>query len=97
MYIQLNDYIIAAQSGVVAQVTASSVYQDPTTNEFIGQVNISPGSSFFGLLFNRITSQTYPNVVLDNIANSSVNIVDFTDNNTPFNETSLLLNKLTTM
>ena len=38
--IQLNDYIIAAQSGVVAQVTASSVYQDPTTNEFIGQVNI---------------------------------------------------------
>ena len=84
--IQLNDYIIAAQSGVVAQVTASSVYQDPTTNEFIGQVNISPGSSFFGLLFNRITSQTYPNVVLDNIANSSVNIVDFTDNNTPFNE-----------
>ena len=84
--IQLNDYIIAAQSGVVAQVTASSVYQDPTTNEFIGQVNISPGSSFFGLLFNRITSQTYPNVVLDNIANSQVNIVDFTDNNTPFNE-----------
>ena len=84
--IQLNDYIIAAQSGVVAQVTASSVYQDPTTNEFIGQVNISPGSSFFGLLFNRITSQTYPNVVLDNIANSQVNIVDYTDNNTPFNE-----------
>ena len=84
--IQLNDYIIAAQSGVVAQVTASSVYQDPTTNEFIGQVDISPGSSFFGLLFNRITSQTYPNVVLDNIANSQVNIVDFTDNNTPFNE-----------
>ena len=38
--IQLNDYIIAAQSGVVAQVTASSVYQDPTTQEFIGQVNI---------------------------------------------------------
>ena len=84
--IQLNDYIIAAQSGVVAQVTASSVYQDPTTQEFIGQVNISPGSSFFGLLFNRITSQTYPNVVLDNIANSQVNIVNFTDNNTPFNE-----------
>ena len=82
--IQLNDYIVGAQSGVVALVTQTSAYQDPTTQEFIGQVNISEGSSFFGLLFNRITSQTYPNVVLDNISQSQIGIVNFTDNNTAF-------------
>ena len=82
--IQLNDVIIAAKSGVVATIASTSPYQDPVTNEFISQVNISEGSSFFGLLFNRITSQTYPNVVLDNIAESQVSIVDFTDNVTAF-------------
>lgn len=44
------------------------------------------GSSFFGLLFNRITSTSYPNVVLDDISKSQVNIVNYTDNDTPFNE-----------
>jgi len=82
--IQLNDVIVGAQSGVVASVTATATYQDPTTQEFIGQVNISEGSSFFGLLFNRITSQTYPNVVLDDISKSQIGVVDFTDNSTPF-------------
>jgi len=82
--IQLNDIIIGSNSGVVASVASTSAYQDPTTNEFIGQVNISPGSSFFGLLFNRITSSSYPNVVLDNISQSQVNVVDFTDNLTAF-------------
>ena len=80
----MNDVIIGANSGVVASVASTSAYQDPTTNEFIGQVNISPGSSFFGLLFNRITSSSYPNVVLDNISQSQVNVVDFTDNATAF-------------
>ena len=72
-------------SGVVARITSTAVYQDPTTNESIGQVNISPGSSFFGLLFNRIASQTYPNVIIDDISQSQVNVVDFTDNSTAFN------------
>ena len=82
--IQLNDYIIGASSGVVSQITATSAYQDPATQEFISQVNISEGSSFFGLLFNRITSQTYPNVVLDNISQSQVSIVQFQNNTTAF-------------
>ena len=82
--IQLDDYIIGAKSGVVAQITATSAYQDPITNEFIEQVNISEGSSFFGLLFNRLTSISYPNKVLDNISESQVSIVDFTDNATAF-------------
>ena len=83
--IQLNDVIIGAQSGVVATVTSTAVYSDPTTNVNIGQVNISPGSSFFGLLFNRIASQTYPNIILDDISQSQINIVNFTDNSTDFN------------
>ena len=82
--IELNDVIIGASSGVVARITSTAAYQDPVTQEFIGQVNISEGSSFFGLLFNRITSQTYPNVVLDDISKSTVSIVDFTDNATAF-------------
>ena len=82
--IQLNDVIIAAKSGVVATIASTSPYQDPVTNEFISQVNISEGSSFFGLLFNRIASQTYPNVVLDDISQSQISIVDFTDNLTAF-------------
>ena len=83
--IQLNDYIIGAKSGVVAQVTSTSAYQDPVTNEFIEQVNISEGSSFFGMLFNRLTSISYPNVVIDDISKSQVSIVDFDDNLTAFN------------
>ena len=82
--IQLDDYIIGAKSGVVARITATSAYQDPITNEFIEQVNISEGSSFFGLLFNRLASITYPNKVLDDISKSQVSIVDFNDNVTPF-------------
>lgn len=82
--IELNDVIIGASSGVVARVTGTSIYQDPVTQEFISQVNISEGSSFFGLLFNRIASTTYPNVVIDDISQSQVNIVDFTNNTTAF-------------
>ncbi len=83
--IQLNDVIIGAQSGVVARITSTSAYQDPITQEFIEQVNISSGSSFFGLLFNRLTSISYPNKIIDDISNSQVSIVDFTDNVTAFN------------
>ena len=82
--IQLDDIIIGAGSGVVARVISTSPYQDPATQEFISQVNISEGASFFGLLFNRITSINYQNIVLDDIAASQVSIVDFDDNTTPF-------------
>jgi hypothetical protein len=83
--IQLNDVIIAAQSGVVARVTSTSPYQDPVTEQFISQVNISEGASFFGLLFNRITSINYQNAVLDDISTSQISIVDYDDNATAFN------------
>jgi|SaaInlV_120m_DNA_3_1039746.scaffolds.fasta_scaffold00199_3 hypothetical protein len=82
--IQTDDTIIGARSGVVARITQTSAYQDPVTLEFIEQVNISSGSSFFGLLFNRLTSVTYPNVIIDDISQSQVSIVDFDDNLTAF-------------
>ena len=82
--IQLDDVIIASQSGVVARITSTATYQDPETGEFIGQVNISDGSSFFGFLFNRITSTTYPNVVLDDISQSQISVVNYDDNATAF-------------
>ena len=85
--IQLNDVIIAAGSNVVARITSTSPYQDPVTQQFVDTVTISEGSSFSGLLFNRITSQTYPNVILDNLSQSQVNIVNFDnyESNTAFN------------
>ena len=83
--IELDDVIIAAQSGVVARVTSANTYSDPVTGEFIPQVNISDGSSFFGLLFNRIASTTYPNIILDDISASTVNVVRADDNETAFN------------
>jgi hypothetical protein len=86
--IQLNDIIIAAGSKVVARITSTTPYQDPVTSEFVDTVTISEGSTFFGLLFNRITSQTYPNVILDNLSQSQINIVEY-DNfeaANPFND-----------
>ena len=86
--IQLNDIIIAAGSKVVARITSTTPYQDPVTSEFVDTVTISEGSTFFGLLFNRITSQTYPNIILDNLSQSQINIVEY-DNfeaANPFND-----------
>jgi len=85
--IQLNDIIIASGSGVVAKITSTSPYQDPVTQQFVDTVEISEGSSFSGLLFNRITSQSYPNIILDNLSQSQVNIVSFDnyESNTLFN------------
>ena len=85
--IQLNDTIIAAGSGVVARITSTTPYQDPVTQQFVDTVEISEGSSFSGLLFNRITSQAYPNIILDNLSQSQVNIVSFDnyESNTLFN------------
>ena len=82
--IQLNDIIVAAGSGVVARIVSTQVYTDPVTNEPIPSVTISEGSSFFGLLFNRLISTDYPNAIIDDIGSSQISIVDFNDNETPF-------------
>ena len=81
----LGDVIIGAQSRVVGRITSTTPYRDPATNTVVEQVEISEGSSFFGLLFSRLSSITYPNVVLDDISQSQISVVDFDDNATDFN------------
>ena len=81
----LDDIIIGAKSRVVARITSTTPYRDPTTNQVVEQVEISEGSAFFGLLFSRLSSVTYPNIVLDDISQSQIAVVDFDDNSTDFN------------
>ena len=83
--IVLGDVIVAAQSGVVARITSTTPYRDPVTDSVVEQVEISEGSSFFALLFDRLSSVTYPNIVLDDISQSQIAVVDFDDNVTDFN------------
>lgn len=78
--IQQYDVIVGLKSGVAVFVTRAFNYTDPVTSSVIPQVIISEGSTFFGLLFNRISNANYPNVVLDNIADSQIQIVDYETN-----------------
>ena len=77
--IRLNDYIISAKSGIAAQVTSISPYRDPNTNGVVDELIINQGSSFFGLLFERLVSLTNPNVILDDISKSSITPTELYD------------------
>ena len=72
--IQTDEYIISASSKIIAQVTSTTPYKDPVTNVTVPQLNISDGSSFFGLLFNRLVSPELPNVILDDLATSQIQV-----------------------
>ena len=78
--IQQYNIIVGLKSGVVTFITRAFNYTDDVSGEAIPRVIISEGSTFFGLLFNRISNATYPNVVLDNIADSQIQINDFETN-----------------
>ena len=84
--INTDEYIISARSGIVAQVVSSAPYRDPVTQTVVPQVNISDGSSFFGLLFNRLVSAENPNTILDDISQSQIQVVDVADNETAIND-----------
>ncbi|AIX17954.1 structural protein [Synechococcus phage ACG-2014b] len=83
--ILLDEVIIGAKSRVVARITSTTPYVDPATNAVVEQVEISEGSSFFALLFDRIQSTTYPNIVLDDISESQIAVVEFDNNTVDFN------------
>lgn len=85
--IRQYDVIIGVQSGSVGFVRRAYAYTDATTGAPITEVIISEGSSFFGLLFNRITSTQYSNVILDNIADSQIQVNDFDTNLTSVDST----------
>ena len=83
--IVIGDIIIGSKSGIVAEVIGIQSYRDPVTNEANNQVIISEGSSFFGLVFNRITSIDFQNVVLDNISQTQLQLTDLADSTIEFN------------
>ncbi len=74
--IKFNDYIVSAKTGIIARVTSISPYIDPATGEPLSSISISDPSSFSGLLYNRIVQPEYPNVIIDDISKSSVEVVD---------------------
>ncbi|AIX20959.1 structural protein [Synechococcus phage ACG-2014d] len=83
--IVIGDIIIGQQSGIVAEVTGIQSYRDPVTGAANNQVIISEGSSFFGIVFNRITSIDFQNVVLDNISQTQLQLTDLNDSAVEFN------------
>ena len=82
--VEQYNILVGLKSDVVAFVTRAFNYTDDVSGEAIPRVVISEGSTFFGLLFNRISNATYPNVVLDNIADSQIQVNDFETNLTSF-------------
>ena len=82
--VEQYNILVGLKSDVVAFVTKRAFnYTDDVSGEAIPRV-VSEGSTFFGLLFNRISNATYPNVVLDNIADSQIQVNDFETNLTSF-------------
>ena len=77
--ININDYITSAKTGIVAKVIGVSPYIDPTTNSPVSSIAISDPSTFFGLLYNRIIQPEYPNVIIDDISKSNIEVVSLTD------------------
>lgn len=71
---QSLDVITGASSNAIYRILTSTDI-DPTSS-----VTISDPSEFFGLLFNRIVSPTNPNVIIDDISKSSVEVVSLDDN-----------------
>ena len=68
-----NDIIYSARSKIAATVISIEPYQDDISNQVIDTVDLSPSSSFFGLVFQRVPSITFPNVILDNISETVIN------------------------
>tara|TARA_B100000614_G_scaffold21360_2_gene17033 strand:+ start:8762 stop:28573 length:19812 start_codon:yes stop_codon:yes gene_type:complete len=71
--IKFNDTIYSASSKIAARVTVIAPYTDNVSQQVIDTVDLSPPSSFFGLIFQRVPSITYPNTILDNISETVIN------------------------
>ena len=68
-----NDIIYSARSKIAATIQSIQPYQDEVSSQIIDTVDLSPSSSFFGLVFQRVPSITFPNVILDNISETVIN------------------------
>ena len=70
--LRLNEFVYSAKSKIAGQITFISPYIDPATSDPVDELIINPGSTFYGLLFERLVSITNPNIILDNISQSSI-------------------------
>ncbi|OUV52688.1 MAG: hypothetical protein CBC73_05355 [Flavobacteriales bacterium TMED113] len=77
--LRLNEYIYSAKSKIAGQITFIAPYEDPATNDVVDELIINPGSTFFGLLFERLVSITNPNVIVDDISKSSITPTELYD------------------
>ncbi len=77
--LRLNEYVYSASSKIAGQITFISPYIDPATSDAVDELIINPGSTFYGLLFERLVSITNPNVIIDNISQSSITPTELYD------------------
>jgi len=84
--LKFNDIIYSARSNIAATVSAIAPYQDSVSQQIIDTVDLSPPSTFFGLVFQRVPSITYPNVILDNISETVINPTELYDGETANNQ-----------
>ena len=84
--IRLNEYIYSSSSKIVAQITFISPYLDPNTGQPVDTLIINRGSTFFGLIYERLVAIQNPNVILDDISQSSITPVQLYDSAVRINE-----------
>ena len=84
--IKFNDIIYSARSNIAATVSTISPYQDEVSQQIIDTVDLSPSSSFFALVFQRVPSITFPNVILDDIGETVINPTEIYDPETTNNQ-----------
>lgn len=90
--IALNDYFISAETGIVAKVTKINPYRDPSTNQVVSSLTINPGSTFFGVIFERLPLPQNPNTIVDDISKTIIgaakvdNYNQFVNQNFPLSE-----------
>ena len=83
--LKLNEFVYSASSKIAGQITNISPYIDPATADPVDELIINPGSTFYGLLFERLVSITNPNVIIDNISQSSITPTDLYDSSNRIN------------
>jgi len=87
--IKLNDFIYSASSKIAGKVTYISPYVDPQTNQPVEELILNQGSTFYGLLFERLVSITNPNIILDDISKSSITPTELYDSDKRINSSFL--------
>ena len=83
--LKLNEFVYSASSKIAGQITFISPYIDPATSDPVDELIINPGSTFYGLLFERLVSITNPNVIIDNISQSSITPTELYDSSSRIN------------